>query len=187
MRISGITIPDEKHLSYALTEVFGIGLSRSKDILDELSIEHTTKAADLSTDQENAIREKVESFTIEGELKRQVSANIKRLKDIDSYRGSLLTLCDEKGNAVMAASSGALGFKGSRKSTPFAAAKVGEIIGEKAQQMGMKEAEVTIRGVGAGRESALRAFAGKGIGINKITDRTPVPFNGPRAPKARRV
>lgn len=88
MRISGITIPDEKQLSYALTEVYGIGMSRSKDILDELSIEHTMKATDLSTDQENAIREKVESFTIEGELKRQVSANIKRLKDIDSYRGS---------------------------------------------------------------------------------------------------
>ena len=64
---------------------------------------------------------------------------------------------------------------------------VGEIIGEKAQQMGMKEAEVIIKGVGAGRESALRAFAGKGIGVTKIIDRTPVPFNGPRAPKPRRV
>lgn len=88
MRISGITIPDEKQLAYALTAVYGIGLSRSKDILDELSIEHTMKATDLNTDQENAIREKIESFTIEGELKRHVSANIKRLKDIDSYRGS---------------------------------------------------------------------------------------------------
>ncbi|MCA9363567.1 30S ribosomal protein S11 [Candidatus Kaiserbacteria bacterium] len=110
-----------------------------------------------------------------------------KLNVLATFNNTLLTLCDEKGNAVMAASSGALGFKGSRKSTPFAAAKVGEIIGEKAQQMGMKEAEVIIRGVGAGRESALRAFAGKGIGINKITDKTPVPFNGPRAPKARRV
>lgn len=88
MRISGITIPDEKHLSYALTAVYGIGLSRAEAILDELSIPHTTKAPDLTTEQENAIREKVESFTIEGELKRQVSANIKRLKDISSYRGS---------------------------------------------------------------------------------------------------
>ncbi len=87
----------------------------------------------------------------------------------------------------MAASSGALGFKGSRKSTPFAAAKVGEIIGEKAQQMGMKDAAVVVRGVGAGRESALRAFAGKGIAITSITDMTPVPFNGPRPKKARRV
>jgi small subunit ribosomal protein S11 len=87
----------------------------------------------------------------------------------------------------MSASSGALGFKGSRKSTPFAAAKVGEIIGEKATQMGMKDAEVIVRGVGAGRESALRAFAGKGISITRIVDMTPVPFNGPRAPKPRRI
>ena len=88
MRISGITIPDEKHLSYALTAVYGIGFTRSKNILDELSIEHTTKATDLTTDQENAIREKIEGFTIEGELKRTVAGNIKRLKDINSYRGS---------------------------------------------------------------------------------------------------
>ncbi len=88
MRISGITIPDEKHVSYALTAVYGIGLARSKTILDELSIPHTKKPTELTTEEENAIREKVESFTIEGELKRQVSGNIKRLKDISSYRGS---------------------------------------------------------------------------------------------------
>lgn len=110
-----------------------------------------------------------------------------RLNILATFNNTLVTLCDAKGNAVMAASSGALGFKGARKSTPFAAAKVGEIIGEKAGQMGMKEAEVIIRGVGAGRESALRAFSGKGIGITKIVDKTPVPFNGPRAPKPRRV
>jgi small subunit ribosomal protein S13 len=88
MRISGITIPDDKQLSYALTAVYGVGLSRSKTILDELSIEHTKKPTELTTEEENAIREKVESFTIEGELKRQISSNIKRLKDIGSYRGS---------------------------------------------------------------------------------------------------
>ncbi len=110
-----------------------------------------------------------------------------RLNILATFNNTLLTLCDPKGNAVMSASSGALGFKGSRKSTPFAAAKVGEIIGEKAQQMGMKDAEVIVRGVGAGRESALRAFAGKGIGITRIVDMTPVPFNGVRAPKPRRI
>lgn len=110
-----------------------------------------------------------------------------RLNILATFNNTLITLCDEKGNAVMAASSGALGFKGARKSTPFAAAKVGEIIGEKAQQMNMKEADVIVRGVGAGRESALRAFAGKGIIINTITDETPVPFNGTRPPKPRRV
>ena len=88
MRISGITIPDNKHLSFGLTSVYGIGRSRAKDILAELKIDEFTKPTDLSTDQENAIREKIEGFTIEGELKRQTSADIKRLKDVGSYRGS---------------------------------------------------------------------------------------------------
>ena len=112
---------------------------------------------------------------------------IGRLNILATFNNTLVTLCDQKGNSLIAASSGALGFKGARKSTPFAAAKVGEILGDKATQMGMKEAEVIIRGVGAGRESALRAFAGKGITITKITDKTPVPHNGPRPKKARRV
>ena len=88
MRISGITIPDEKQLAYALTAVYGVGLSRAKNILTELNIDVTLKPTALTTEQENAIREKVESFRIEGDLKREISANIKRLKDIQSYRGS---------------------------------------------------------------------------------------------------
>lgn len=88
MRISGITIPEEKHLVYGLTAVFGVGLSRSATILDGLGIKHTIKPGELNTEQENAIREAVESFTIEGELRREVSGNVKRLKDIQAYRGS---------------------------------------------------------------------------------------------------
>lgn len=88
MRISGITIPDDKQLAYGLTAVFGIGLSRSKSILSELNIDPVAKPNVLTTDQENAIREKVESFQIEGDLKREISSNVKRLKDIQSYRGS---------------------------------------------------------------------------------------------------
>lgn len=109
------------------------------------------------------------------------------LNVLASFNNTLLTLCDSKGNTLIAASSGALGFKGSRKSTPFAAAKVGEILGEKASQMGMKDANVIIRGVGAGRESALRGFSSKGITITHISDKTPVPHNGPRQPKPRRI
>lgn len=88
MRISGINIPDNKQLAYGLTSLHGIGLSRAKGILTELSIAHDIKPDALSTDQENSIREKIESFKIEGDLKREVSSNIKRLKDIQSYRGS---------------------------------------------------------------------------------------------------
>lgn len=88
MRISGITIPDKKHLEFGLTSVYGVGHSRAISILKELKIDVSKTVLDLTTDEENAIREKIESFAIEGELKRQVTGNIKRLKDIQSYRGS---------------------------------------------------------------------------------------------------
>lgn len=117
--------------------------------------------------------------------KKKVDTGV--LNVLATFNNTILTLADNKGNALISASSGAIGFKGSRKSAPFAAAKVGEVIGDKAVQMGMKEAMVVIRGVGAGRESALRAFAGKGINISRISDRTPIPHNGPRPPKPRRV
>ncbi len=104
-----------------------------------------------------------------------------------TFNNTKAVLTDEKGNAVMSSSAGALGFSGARKSTPYAAAKVGELLGERAMAIGVKEASVVIRGVGAGRESALRAFSGKGITIRAIKDATPIPHNGPRAPKPRRV
>lgn len=88
MRISGINIPDDKQLAYALTAVYGIGVARAKSILNDLGIDTTSKATSLTTEQENSLREKVESFRIEGDLKREVAANVKRLKDIKSYRGS---------------------------------------------------------------------------------------------------
>lgn len=88
MRIAGITIPDHKHLEFGLTAVHGIGRARAQAILAELKIAEFTKPTEITTDQENAIRIKVESFTTEGELKRTVASNIKRLKDILSYRGS---------------------------------------------------------------------------------------------------
>ncbi len=104
-----------------------------------------------------------------------------------TFNNTKAVLTDDKGNAVMSSSAGALGFSGARKSTPYAAAKVGELLGEKAMAIGLKEASVIIRGIGAGRESALRAFAGKGIAIRAIKDMTPIPHNGPRPPKPRRV
>jgi small subunit ribosomal protein S11 len=104
-----------------------------------------------------------------------------------TFNNTKAVLTDEVGNAIISSSCGALGFAGARKSTPYAAAKVGELMGERAMIIGLKEADVVIRGVGPGRESALRAFAGKGIQIRSIKDATPVPHNGPRAKKPRRV
>ena len=104
-----------------------------------------------------------------------------------TYNNTKLLLTDKKGDALAWSSSGSLGFKGAKKGTPFAAAKVGEIIGEKAEMMGVKEADVVVRGIGPGRESSIRAFAAKGISLFSIKDKTPVPHNGPRQRKPRRV
>lgn len=87
MRILGITIPDTKRLEIGLTTLFGVGRSRAQKILDEAKIDWATKAKDLTADQENAIKKVVENLKIEGDLKREVAANIKRLKDIKAYRG----------------------------------------------------------------------------------------------------
>jgi small subunit ribosomal protein S13 len=87
MRIAGITIPDNKRLEYGLTAVYGIGLSRAQAILGKLGIETSAKPTEVDTDKEAAIRTAVEGFIIEGDLKREKSSNIKRLKDIGSRRG----------------------------------------------------------------------------------------------------
>lgn len=87
MRILGITIPNNKHLDIALTNLYGIGISRARKVLKEADIDFNTKGDKLTVDQENTIRKIVEGFTIEGVLKREISSNIKRLKDIKIYRG----------------------------------------------------------------------------------------------------
>ena len=87
MRVLGITIPDEKRLEIGLTAVYGIGRPLAHTILEKAKIDFGKKAKDLSVDEENEIRKVVETYTLEGELKREISANIKRLKDIKCYRG----------------------------------------------------------------------------------------------------
>lgn len=104
-----------------------------------------------------------------------------------TYNNTKVVLADEKGNTLAWSSSGSIGFKGAKKGTPFAAAKIGETLGAKAAAIGMKEVNVVIKGVGSGRESAVRGFITKGILVNNIKDVTPVPFNGPRPKKPRRV
>ncbi len=104
-----------------------------------------------------------------------------------TYNNTTLLLTDASGNAILASSSGALGYKGSKKGTPYAAGKVAELLADKAQAIGLKEVDVIIKGVGSGRESSVRSFIAKGVNITSIKDRTPFPFNGPKSPKPRRV
>ena len=104
-----------------------------------------------------------------------------------TFNNTLVTLTDPSGNALAWSSSGASGFKGARKATPFAAITAVDSVAQKAKQMGMSSCEVFIKGPGPGRDSAIRALRNAGLNITMIADVTPVPHNGPRAPKRRRV
>ncbi|MDB5365859.1 MAG: rpsK [Rhodospirillales bacterium] len=104
-----------------------------------------------------------------------------------SFNNTIITITDAQGNAIAWASSGSQDFKGSRKSTPYAAQVAAEAAGRKAQEHGMKTLEVEVKGPGSGRESALRALQAVGFSITAIRDITPVPHNGVRPPKRRRV
>ncbi|MEZ5507403.1 MAG: 30S ribosomal protein S11 [Gammaproteobacteria bacterium] len=104
-----------------------------------------------------------------------------------SFNNTIITLTDRQGNTLSWATSGGCGFRGSRKSTPFAAQVAAEKAGQAAQEHGLKNLEVMVKGPGPGRESAVRALYACGYKINSITDVTPIPHNGCRPPKKRRV
>ncbi len=104
-----------------------------------------------------------------------------------TFNNTLVTISDVQGNVVSWSSSGTMGFKGSRKSTPYASQVTAEDAGRKAQEHGMKELDVLVKGPGSGRESALRALQSIGFTIKSIKDITPIPHNGCRPPKKRRV
>jgi small subunit ribosomal protein S11 len=104
-----------------------------------------------------------------------------------SFNNTIITVTDQQGNTVCWASAGSAGFKGSRKSTPFAARLAAEQALKSAQAMGVQEVDMIVKGPGPGRESAIRAIQGMGIRVRSIADVTPVPHNGCRPPKKRRV
>ena len=104
-----------------------------------------------------------------------------------TFNNTKVVFSDKTGATIFWSSSGSLGFKGAKKGTPFAASKVGETVGEKVAALGIKEADVIVKGVGSGREPAIRGFMSHGIDITGIRDATPVPHNGPKAKKPRRV
>ena len=104
-----------------------------------------------------------------------------------TFNNTKVLFADKVGNTLFWSTSGSLGFKGAKKGTPFAASKVGDLIGGKTAALGVKDADVVVLGVGSGREPAIRAFMAHGIEITSIMDATPVPHNGPKAKKPRRV
>ncbi len=118
-------------------------------------------------------------------VKKNISTGVVHIQS--TFNNTIVSITDTNGNVISWSSAGMHGFKGSRKSTPFAAQLTAEDAVKKAQEHGMKTVEVTVKGPGAGRESALRALQSAGLVILKIRDVTPVPHNGCRPPKKRRV
>lgn len=104
-----------------------------------------------------------------------------------TYNNTLVSVADDKGNVLAWSSAGSVGFSGAKKATPYAAARVSEIVAEKARRAGVSEVAVRVSGVGSGRDSAVRALANHGLNIISIKDVTPLPHNGPRPAKVRRV
>lgn len=104
-----------------------------------------------------------------------------------TFNNTIVTITDKNGNALSWASAGGLGFRGSRKSTPFAAQMAAEVAAKAAMEHGLKQVEVYVKGPGAGREAAIRSLQATGLEVNMIKDVTPIPHNGCRPPKRRRV
>ncbi len=274
-RIAGVDLPRDKRVEIGLTYIYGIGLSRSQEILAATGVNPDTRVKDLSDADVAALRGEIESnYQVEGDLRRLEAMNIKRLIDIGTYRGrrhrmglpvrgqrtrtnartrrgegrqwlvrrrlqgnnfaplanqskfylkstkqvwrdnqlknpgarsrngtypmglayiqstfnnSIVTITDQNGDVISWASAGSSGFKGAKKGTPFAAQTAAESAARRAIDQGMRQIEVMVSGPGAGRETAIRALQGAGLEITLIRDITPIPHNGCRPPKRRRV
>ncbi|TSC71347.1 MAG: small subunit ribosomal protein S11 [Parcubacteria group bacterium Gr01-1014_70] len=118
-------------------------------------------------------------------IKRRVARGFAYISS--TYNNTIITLTDDTGAVLSSASAGSLGFSGAKKGTPYAASKVAVQVAERAQSIGMQEIGIFVRGIGAGRESAIRSLSAGGLSITVIKDITPVAFNGPKPPKVRRV
>ena len=260
-RIAGIDLPKDKRIEIGLTYIYGIGRKSAKDILAKTGVDPDTRVKDLSDADEQKLRDAIDEYVVEGDLRRQTALDIKRLSEIGCYRGlrhrkglpvrgqrsktnartrkgpkktiankqkqgrrsnmatakasggkkvirrrrekkniergqvhirssfnnTMVTVTDTQGNAISWASSGGLGFRGSKKSTPFAAQTAAETAARAAMEHGLKTVEVFVKGPGQGREAAIRALQAVGLEVTMIKDVTPIPHNGCRPPKRRRV
>jgi small subunit ribosomal protein S11 len=142
----------------------------------------------ITTEEEKVAPKEGEVVAPEAKVKTAKKKITSGVLHIDAtFNNTKVLFSDKVGNTLFWSSAGSLGFRGAKKGTPFAASKVGDIIGGKALALGVKDSDVVVLGVGSGREPAIRAFMAHGIEITSIKDATPVPHNGPKAKKPRRV
>mgnify|MGYP002602607663 CR=1 FL=1 len=247
-RLFGVDLPREKRIEIGLTYIYGIGNTTAKKIVAETGVNPDIRVKDISEDDLQKIREYIsENLTVEGDLHREVSQNVKRLMEIGCYRGlrhrkglpvrgqrthtnartrkgpkrqiggkkknvrtrikrserkniavgqahikstfnnTIVSITDPQGNVISWNSAGTVGFKGSRKSTPFAAQMAAEQAAKTAMEHGLKKVSVFLKGPGSGRETAIRSLQAAGLEVASIQDCTPIPHNGCRPCKRRRV
>jgi small subunit ribosomal protein S11 len=139
---------------------------------------------------EEALKEGEKMEATAAKKKKEIKAKRVEMANVyiqATYNNTLITVVDPKGEVVAGESAGAIGFKGPKKATPFAATRVVESLVAKIQKVGLKDVNVFVKGVGSGRESAIRALAANGLEILSIKDITPIPHNGCRPPRPRRV
>src|SRR2546426_964049 len=172
-RIAGVDLPPNKRIEIGLTYIYGIGRSQANNILKAAGVNVDTKVRELNDDETNKIR------------KRIVPSGVAHIQA--TFNNTVVTICDMEGNVVCWSSAGSLGFKGSRKGTPFAAQQAAVTAANRAREAGMRSLEVNVKGPGSGRDSAIRALQTAGLEVRAIRDVTPIPHNGCRPPKRRRV
>ena len=139
--------------------------------------------------EEDLLREREK---VDAKVRKEGKEPAKKIKEgriyiYSTYNNTIITLTDPKGNVLGQASAGSVGFKGTKKSTPFAASKVAEAMFQIIKKFGIERISIFVKGIGSGRESAIRSLAARGLEIVAIKDSTPVPHNGGRPPKVRRV
>jgi small subunit ribosomal protein S11 len=167
-------------------------IEEKKESKSEKSVKdksETTKATTTKTTTTKTttakIPEKASTFKKKKKIKRNITSGIAYV--YSTFNNTIISIADESGNVIAWSSAGAKGFKGSRKSTPYAAQVAADDAGGKAYEQGLRVLSVEVKGPGSGRETALRAFQSKGFKIISIKDTTPMPHNGTRPPKRRRV
>lgn len=147
-----------------------------KKIKKQTESELLKESEKLGQERANILGEKISRQITKGKIHIQAS-----------YNNTAIMVTDDRGGVLAWSSAGALGFNGPKKATPYAAAKVAEAILEKIKKTGFLEIDIFVKGIGSGRESAIRAFVSHGLNITSIKDITPIPHNGPRPKKVRRV
>lgn len=146
-----------------------------------------TKSAEVKTDKKDESKKATSEKSRKRKKKKKKHLTVGQAHIKCSYNNTIVTITDSIGNVVVWSSSGKVGFKGPKKSTPYAASQVVKDVVERAKEMGLKDVDVFVKGVGSGRDTAIRGLVGNGLNLLSIKDLTPVPHNGCRPKKPRRV